>query len=180
MSTYPITVSTVNLKHRGGTKFYTFLLAQTADGKGLLIKRYGKVGTFGQIIEERYDTYKGAEKAFEKTFDEKTSGRKGYEVDGATRELTVSGPGDLLTVFGRMLWPKLSAATVKHLDPSYDTTGRREPDPPRFGEDGEYLGEPEPRTLSPEEVETAKQAAIDEEKAKRAAIYAENENFGRF
>jgi predicted DNA-binding WGR domain protein len=177
MTTYPISATVVPLKHQGGTKFYHLTLIKTADGKGALLRRFGKVTVFGELIQQTWPTFAEAEKEFEKIFREKTSGRKGYAPNGIAKETIAADQAGLQDLFGRMLWPKLSADFITHLDASIPTAGRREPDAPRFSEDGEFI-EQKQRTLSPQEIEAARELERQQNAEVAKSAYAANPKFG--
>ncbi|MER9176288.1 WGR domain-containing protein [Mesorhizobium sp. M0955] len=178
MSSYPIKASRVSLDHHGGTKSYHIILVETADGLGLLVKRWGKTGQFGDMKSESYATYREAEKAFERVFNEKT--RKGYAVTGKTVEATANDQHELPGLFGRLVWAKLDAGAIQHICPLMDVADRRQPDPPAFDEDGEFLGKPKPRLLSPQELEEARRLEAEEKKRQEQAGYASNPLYGMF
>lgn len=70
--------------HQGGTKDYHLYLFQSS-GHALIIRRYGKLGTDGQIMQEGVEPKK-ASAAFNKLLKERSS--KGYDM----RPQTVTNP----------------------------------------------------------------------------------------
>lgn len=198
-TTYPIEIQKISLDHKGATKSYHLLLAARADGKCLLVKRWGRKGQFGSISEELFNTTGFAERAFEKVLAEKTG--RGYSVLQETNSNKTAVNAEILVHhFGRPLWAKLSAAAVKQLDEDIDVTGRREPETPRFDEYGNDNGMAQVRmpvytqeqlaaqqAIIDAEKEEARQLLLEQERAKEAAqaekvanMRARNPNFGRF
>ncbi|RWB95512.1 MAG: WGR domain-containing protein [Mesorhizobium sp.] len=178
MSSYPIKATHLSLDHRGGTKSYHTVLVETADGLGLLVKRWGKKGVFGSTKTESYATYREAERAFERIFNEKTRG--GYEVVGKTVETVANDQSELPKMFGRMIYSKLDSGALQHIDPTIDVTGRREPDPPEYDENGDYIGRAPPRVIPRETIEAALKREAEERKQKEQEGYAANPLFGLF
>lgn len=161
-----------SLDHKGGTKAYHLILIKTPDGRGMLIRRFGKVGQFGDVMVEQFPTSAAAEKAFEKLYNEKTSGRKGYFQK--THEESDEDFDGLQKILGRPLWAKLGPSDIKFLNDDADVSGVRERDPNRYDEDGNWLGNPEPRKADiAAEIEASKQQRLEELRQK-------NPLYGRF
>lgn len=179
--TYPMNVRRVDFVHKGGTKAYHLLSIINATGQGVLVKRWGKVSSFGQIKVELYLNAMTTENALEAALRERSS--RGYKVlaDVSSVPLRL---GELKAQVSGPVWAKLGATAVKHLDPSVDTTGMRLADEPDRDEDGVKIDVGP--TLKPP-------TALELEKAERdARVYAEklkrdnlggvedHPNFGRF
>lgn len=174
MSAYPMTVQKVYLEHQGGTKFYALTVVFTNEDKALFIRRWGRKGVFGDMLVEEHNSHKAGVAAYEKLLREKTSGRKGYEAKNESQD-DVLLAADLQRVVGLAQWAKLSASNLKHLDASIDTTGVREPDPPRFDENGDFLGDAPVRKL-----EITEEMIEADKRSKLESAYKSNPKFGMF
>lgn len=172
---YPINVRSISLDHQGGTKSYHLYLIQNADGKAVVINRWGKTGQLGELKAETYDNVPNAERAFEKKESEKS--RKGYRHVGVPKNASAANPGELARQIGIPIFNKMGAKAVNHLDPGYDTSKMRDAEPNRLNEDGRLTGDDAPRKadLSEDLAEMRKQEA-----AESAAAYADNDLYGRF
>jgi predicted DNA-binding WGR domain protein len=184
---YPIEVARVMLEYSDGrksNKFYELFFVQTSDGRSAVIRRYGKIGAFGDVVESIHQSILAGEKEFEKLLKQKTG--KGYQSKKNTTEIAQDASG-LRALFGPALWPKLSAKMVAHLDPSVNTSTRApEAPPPRFDEDGNFTPPP-PKVHSPEEIAAARARQQEErerqaeiERAEAAQEYRKMPGFGRF
>lgn len=171
MSPYPIEIQRVNYAHQGGTKAYFLTLLQTSEGNSVLIKRWGRVGAFGDVKFETYLSHSEGERAFKSA--QNTRGTKGYRVESIDT-LTAASLDETTKIIGRPTWAKMDPATLTHIDASLSTKGVREADQPRFTEDGEFI-DPQPRKveISAEDIERDRQARFD-------LLRAKNPNFGRF
>ena len=184
---YPIEFARVMLECSDGArtnKFYELFFAQTSDGRAAVVRRYGKIGAFGDVVEKVHKTIQAAEREFESLLKQKTG--KGYKVIKNTTEVAQDAKG-LRVIFGPALWPKLSASLVAHLDHELSTNTRpAEQDTPRYDEDGKFIP-PAPKVHSPEEIAAAR-AREEEERARQAEVeraanaveYQKLGNFGRF
>lgn len=175
MSAFPMTVQKVYLEHQGGTKFYALTIIFTNEDKALFLRRWGRKGVFGDMIVEEHKSHKAGVAAYEKLLREKTSGRKGYEVKNEGQDDVHDGVDELKRVVGLAQWAKLSASNLKHLDASIDTTGVREPDPPRFDENGDFLGDAPARKL-----EITEEMVEADKRARMESAYKSNPKFGMF
>jgi predicted DNA-binding WGR domain protein len=174
MSVYPIKTRSISLDHQGGTKSYHLHMIEAANGHCVVINRWGKTGAFGEVDIKTFDSPVKANRAFDKKENEKT--RKGYSQVGSTRETTAADASELVKAVGMAVFNKMGAAAVKHLDPTFDTTGMREADPPQYDEE------------TGRKLDTARRANLDElmrqqKAAEEAAVleaYAANDLYGRF
>lgn len=174
MSIYPIKSRSISLDHRGGTKSYHLMIIEAANGKCVVINRWGKTGSFGEMKVETFDSPVAAQKAFDKK--EREKGRNGYSQTGSTRDTEAADASELVKAIGMATFNKMGAAAVKHLDPNFDTTGMREADPPQYDEE------------TGRKLDTARRANLDEmmrqqKAAEEAAVleaYAANDLYGRF
>ena len=175
MTSYPITFEAVHLKHQSGTKQYTIYLFKTDDGRSLHLNKYGKVGAFGQLQVLCYDTHAAGTKSFNSKERSRVSG--GYRQEGPLRGHIIDNAKELRDAFGLPVWSKIGKEAINHLDPTIDTSGMREGDPPRLDEEGRLTGQDKPRV-----VDLA--AEVEAEKARLAAeserTLKNNPNFGRF
>jgi predicted DNA-binding WGR domain protein len=174
MSVYPIKMRTISLDHRGGTKSYHLMMIEAANGNCVVVNRWGKTGVFGEMKVETFDSPVKAQKAWDKKEREKTG--KGYSQTGSTREAIASEQSELSRTIGLSTFNKMGASAVKHLDPSFDTTGMREADPAQYDEE------------TGAKIDTSRKAdlsnLIQEQKQREAEnaarAYAENDLYGRF
>ncbi|QNH71691.1 hypothetical protein V1VFAS_096 [Rhizobium phage V1VFA-S] len=174
MSVYPIKVHSISLDHRGGTKSYHLMMIQAANGNSVVVYRWGKTGVFGETKIETYDSPVKAQKGWDKKEREKTN--NGYSQTGPVVEKTANDASELMAAIGRNMFAKLGASNVKHLDPSFDTSGMREADDPQYDEEtGRKLDTARKMDLA---------ALLEEQKRKEeaeiAANYEVNELYGRF
>lgn len=173
---YPITVTQQSLDHRAGTKSYHFTLISNADGKSVLVFRYGKKGQFGQIIVNTYETVEKAEKAWASKEREKSGSTGGYTPISGRIVKTAVVSSDLVKTVGLSLFNKMGASAVRHIDPTFNTDGMRDVDPPTVGEDGRSTGDTSRKVNM---TELKEQQRVEEE-ARAAQTYAENADFGIF
>lgn len=172
MSGQKYVLKRTSLKHRGGTKEYHLVLIVTPQQTGILIRRFGKVGAFGEVMVEQFNNALVAEANYCQLLLKKTAERKGYSK--TVSNSTECDFDELQKRIGRPLWAKLSPANIRFLNADADVTGVREPDPPRFDEEGRWLGNPEPRKADlTAEIEAAKAARLEELRQK-------NPLYGRF
>jgi predicted DNA-binding WGR domain protein len=76
---FPITIDKLSLRHRSGTKEYHLVLVSNAKGHGLLIKRWGKAGAWGQLQMALYKSATATQAAFDKMRATKES--RGYSIE---------------------------------------------------------------------------------------------------
>lgn len=135
MSVYPISVHTVSMDHKGGTKSYHLVRLVTNDGKSVVVNRWGKKGVFGDIKVHHFRS--GEERvgvnAFDKKYREKTS--NGYETV-RDDEVYPKDETELRRALGRTLFIALGATTVSFIDPDIDVSGLRDAKRADYDEDG--------------------------------------------
>lgn len=173
MSVYPITSKIVSLDHQGGTKSYHLHLIQAANGNCVVINRWGKTGSFGEMKVETFDSPVKAQRAFDKKETEKT--RKGYRQTSSARETTAKDSSELVKAVGVTFFNKMGVAAVSHLDPGFDTSGMRQLDGPNWDEDGNKLDPT--RKVDPAVIREA-QLKAQQEAIEQA--YQSNDLYGRF
>ena len=176
---YPLDFANVHLEFTDdkSKKFYNASLVGNAEGKAIVVKRWGKIGVIGEMKVESFPTLAKAEKEYESIVSSKL--RKGYERQrGDTKQIT--NETAFRMAIGPAVWPKLPPGPLVHIVPDMDVSGRRELDPARFSEDGKYLGEPAARVFSKTEIAAARERERQAEQAEAVKAYANNSNFGRF
>lgn len=174
MSVYPIKVHTISLDHRGGTKSYHLHMIQAANGNCVFIKRWGKTGVFGECKIETFDSPIKAQKAWDSK--ERAELNKGYSQTGPVVEKVARDQSELVAAIGRNTFNKLGPAAVKHLDPSFDTTGMREAEDPQYDEEtGRKIDTSRKMDLAELMAEQKRQ-----EEAERQRTYESNDLYGRF
>jgi len=99
--TFPIKVKVYHRRHTGGSKFYHAILITTADGKGAVITRYGKVTAYGAVDVQLHLNASAAQIAWQKKCREK-NGRdysvahiSGLGADADGREYTIHSISEL-------------------------------------------------------------------------------------
>ncbi|WP_062120595.1 WGR domain-containing protein [Aureimonas sp. AU40] len=165
----------ITLDHKSGTKdYHVYSICCAETKRSILIKRWGKVGAFGQIDVQTFDTNEGAVNEFWKVVRSKTTPRKGYE-EGAKKDDL--GDADMVKTFlGIGVFTSIGADALDHLKAGIDTTGcKRGAKPANRDDDGNWIGDPPPKLVEVDE------AAIERERISReTAANAENPNFGIF
>lgn len=134
MSVYPISIEEISLHHKGGTKAYHLIILASENGKSVVVYRYGKIGVFGQMIIERYDTVLAGENAFHKKLREKQNGGYGL-IAMPTRSSVLLDAAELKQRLGRALAPVFGPDNYLHLDPDFDIAGVKS-SRPEYDEDG--------------------------------------------
>lgn len=161
-----ILIRKVSMQHRGGTKEYHLLsVRNTTTGKAILVTRWGKTGTWGQMKTEK-GTETDVSRAFDAKFDEK-SGR-GYRITNE-KNASAANADEAQHIIGITYWPQIGAANLEHVLPGVDTTGVREAKPATWKEtkDGKWERDDKPEHSMP-----TKEDEIAEAKA--------NPNWGLF
>jgi predicted DNA-binding WGR domain protein len=176
---YPMVVKKLHLNHQGGTKFYAMTLVATSTDKCIFIRRWGKVKAFGEILVQKFHGVGAATKEFDTFL--RGRERRGYRIE-ASEANPAEDQEQLIRQVGRATWAKLPPDALTHLDSTISTAGVREAEPPRYDEDGNFVGNPPPRKYELSEEEKA--AVLAEQRAKEEALQAKrraaNPNFGRF
>lgn len=138
--------------HRGRTKTYQLTIITTDTGRGMLIKRWGKVGTFGQMSVEVGDA-RSIRHQFDAKYREKFDGE--YTVDLDDELTKVTSVDELKRVLTLPVWYKLGAANIAFLFPEEDTTDVRAPEEIKWMKvDDRYVVEPKPPMPMPVKEET--------------------------
>lgn len=128
---YPMLIEKVWLDHRGGTKSYQIMRVTAADGKSLLIWRWGKTGKEGQVQVFTLDDEQSACDAFKNKVKDRE--RSGYSerTNGtapAFISTTAQDGSQLRLAIGVSTFYKLGTEAILHVDPDAKTDGVREPD----------------------------------------------------
>lgn len=181
-STYPISIEIVSLEHKGGTKAYHLYRMSTKSGASLVAFRWGKVGTFGEVQTHKFDTIGSAEEAFDKKLAAKMRGGYSPSTRHDPKPSTAPSFEDLRDAIGRPMLTRLGPTNLKHIDPNIDTTGMKEPDPPRLDENGRLHPGTEAKKRREEEERVRKAAAeiAAREEQERQEAYKDNPLFGAF
>jgi len=175
MSVYPMEGTKCSLTHKGGTKEYFITLMANAQGKAIVVRRWGAKGAIGQVRVAKFDTVAEAENDYTKEVMKRQSSSKGYQITDE-KIVSVDAPEKLSLVIGRTVFPKIGASNVTHLDPNYDTAGMREPESNRDDDDN-YIGEYRRRVkFDPDAVAAVERA----EREKELDVLRSNPKFGRF
>lgn len=175
MGVYPLQIRKVTWPHKGGTKeYHLHEIVDLANNRSVLIKRWGKVGSFGQIKVEYGDIAAMSEIVIAITRDKRANG---YDISTKMEEREATSFADLPGKVGRALFPKIGKEALSFIDPDADVSGMREADQPDFDEDGNRLAKAA-RVPSPtyEQLEVA--AAIEREKERK--LDENHPNFGLF
>jgi predicted DNA-binding WGR domain protein len=179
---YPIDFTQIALAYSDGNrsnKFYNVSLIAAANGMAIMVRRWGKAGTPGEMKIERFAIPKKAEAEFEKLVEQKIS-RSGYQVKSNDIK-RVDDEAQLRMALGPAVWPRIPGPDLLHVFPTMDVTGRAtELKAPRFNEDGRYLGEPKPKVFSEAEIRAAKEAEKLDQQREAEKVYAANPRFGMF
>lgn len=139
-SPYPMTVRKVRMSHSGGTKAYHFVLITTDGGPGMLLKRWGKVGVWGQMAFEHFHKSVDAAAAFRRQARERLTPRKGYAIE-EDRSSAAKDQSELKRALGLQYWAKMGVANLEFLDPEIEAVGSREHRNPevQFDDDGNII-----------------------------------------
>lgn len=172
---YPIKVTQQSYDHKGGTKSYHYTLIEAANGKSVVIFRFGKKGQFGQLNVHEFDTPKAAWKVYEKKEEEKQKG--GYYPIGTQTVKVANSSSEIVPAVGMALFNKMGARAVNHIDPGFDTSKmRKEADPANLDEEGRRVGD----TSRKADIRDLMEQQKREEAAEAARAYDDNEEFGIF
>lgn len=171
MTTYPIALRKKSMIHRQGTKEYHQVLITNGDGKALLIQRWGKRNTEGQMQVVAYNTTGAAVSEFDKKDRQKRS--NGYEHD-SSRDTIVecADEFEFRKKLGHIYLHKLGPKNLEHIAPGADTSNVVDAEePPVFDPNGRVVRKGyEPRHKFTDFVEPPKPTVESQ--------VAENENWG--
>ncbi|WLR91029.1 WGR domain-containing protein [Shinella zoogloeoides] len=163
------------MSHKGGTKDYFLTLVVNAQGRAIVIRRWGAKGATGQVRVKKFASQLEAEVDYQKELDHRQSGSKGYRITDS-KTLQIEKREAFPFVVGRTVFPKIGPANVQHLDPTYDTTGMREPESNRDDDDNFIGNATRHVTIDPDVVARAEAARKEAELAEMK----QNPKFGRF
>jgi predicted DNA-binding WGR domain protein len=175
-SFYPMRQEQVHFRHQGGTKGYYLTSITNAQGDGILIRRWGKLGRESSIKVEVFAA-KQRDRVLLGAFKERE--RKGYREEKPQAQ-TLTHSADLFNAIGRIYFPKIGKEAIEHLDPNYDTSGMKSTVDPDFDEDGNRVVKSARPAFTPEQLEEAKLQAEREAQAAKMAAYKSHPLFGRF
>lgn len=177
MSVYPITIRFISMEHKGGTKSYNLAHIVAADSRSVVVNRWGKTGTFGDIKASHFrkEEYGKADKALTAKYREKLG--NGY-AETNDRFVSASDETELRRALGRMLFIKLGASTIKWLDPNIDVSGLKDAEHPSYDEDGYKVDNA--RRVDPRELERQLEAQKRAETEAAAAEMKSLPTYGMF
>jgi predicted DNA-binding WGR domain protein len=137
---FPLKVTKRSFDHRGGTKEYHTLLiaASNGDERGLLVKRWGKTGAWGQLQFIGGDTTRVTAE-YDKVIREK-SGR-GYSPTKQT-DRTVNSVAELREAVGPGYWREMGSYLpdlLPDVDPA-EFVGAKSAAEPRWDDEGNPTG----------------------------------------
>jgi predicted DNA-binding WGR domain protein len=171
MPVYPIALRKKSMLHRQGTKEYHQVLITNGEGKAVLIQRWGKRNTEGQMSVQTYDDAYQAVGMFDaKDRDKK---RNGYEHDPARDTIVeCKDEAEFRKKLGHIYLHKLGVANLEHIAPGADTSNVKDPEPPpQFDANGKVVRKGyQPKHTFTDFVEPAKPTVAEE--------VAQNENWG--
>lgn len=133
---YPITVLKQSGRARSssGGKDYHLVLIQNVNGKSLVIHRWGRARQWGNGWKlEQFDDPRDADRAYAKKYSEKMHGE--YTDHFLNKNITVNDAGELQKALGHQYMKQIGKA-IAHVDPSFDTTKLRDPQPETEWEKG--------------------------------------------
>ncbi|MCP1540031.1 WGR domain-containing protein [Methylorubrum extorquens] len=141
MTVYPIAIRKKSMLHRQGTKEYHQVLIVNGEGRAVLVQRWGKKNTTGQMKVETFERSEMAVTSFEMKDSEKRSHRGGYEHDaGRDNLIECANAAEFAKALGPHLRFNMGAANLLHVAPDLDVSGVKEPDPvPEFDRDGKVV-----------------------------------------
>lgn len=121
---FPINMHKRKLVHKGGMKEYHTVILLTDDDRALVIRRWCKVKSWGQMEVECFSDREVGSNAFFAKIEEKS--KRGYVVDpGISHE--VLDLSDLKRILGAQYWAQLGPENAEWLIPGVDTTGIKAP-----------------------------------------------------
>ncbi len=177
---YPLDFASYSMEFSDGqrsNKFYHATLVVAANQSAIIVRRWGKIGQPGELKIDKFAIQKKAESEFEKLLQSKLG--KGYTTKSSNIK-QVNTQDELRLAFGPAVWPRLPGSALQHIVADIDVSGRRELNPPRYDENGKWLGEPPARVFSRTEIEKARQAQAEADRMEAAKTYASNPRFGLF
>jgi predicted DNA-binding WGR domain protein len=161
---FPITVVKQTLEHRTHEKDYHQVLIRRPDGRSLLVQRWGRRGSFGQMQVLALPDALSSDLAYREKLREKES--RGYEPQ-PVRLFTVATENELKKMLATV-WLKLGADNIKHLLPDASTDAVRDPPPvAEWGTDKDgkpvLLNPVKPKAVKETEPTIADRVAVDPE-----------------
>ena len=150
MPTFPIVVRKKSMLHRQGTKEYHQVLVTNADDKALVIHRWGKARTEGQMKAIQFETGRGGFALFDEKDREKDAEPRefvfiNYFFSRLTFTNQVGDPSGLKGVslgpignpvgpMGRLYMTMACGGNLNHVCPELDTAGVKEPEVAEYEE----------------------------------------------
>lgn len=158
MSVYPITISKTTMGYTYGRsdKQYHVLVLHNADGRAVLINRWGKRGSWGKLDVQQYNSDDEAYKTAQKLTGYKISSR-GYTIE-AENTVECNDARKLIDALGPQYYYNIGCEALKWLDPDISVSGVKPPESlsPVFVQDknGRWVPEPRPPRMPAELVPT--------------------------
>ncbi|MDE4297067.1 WGR domain-containing protein [Phaeobacter gallaeciensis] len=179
---YPVRIEAISLDHKGGTKSYHITKVTNQNGKSLVIYRWGKTGAFGEVMTEKFESASAADKAFEKKLGTKMKGGYSPDAQHDPMPVDVNDFDGLRKKLGRPTMARLGPDHISHIDGDVDTSGVKDAETPRIGEDGRLnpQAEAEKRKRLEEEKRKARKEMERRQQQEYEAAYTANPNFGAF
>lgn len=166
---YPITISKESIRNpdsASGGKDYHAVLIATADQRGMVIKRWGKSGSWGTGFKvEPFNSVEEAKREYVSILKEKR--KRGYRKDLIAPSPTphvANTEEEFKRILGVMLWPHLGPDALRWIDPAMNVTGAKLKKTIEWKQldDGRYVPAEEAPKIIPEPQEnTEERAAAD-------------------
>lgn len=178
---YPISIESMVLEHKGGTKSYRVTVIES-ERVHMVVCRWGKVGTVGQI---KVDTFNSTDK-FDEFAEQKIREKfaRGYQVDPRVdpKPQSVSNFSALRAALGRPLMSQLGPNDLLAIDPNAEVKGVKERQDYRWDEHGNENPnfEKERLAIIEREKAVALQLAAQKEDKSREEFYKDDPMFGAF
>lgn len=175
MSVYPMTIYTESMDHKGGTKSYHFMIIANAQGKSVLVNRWGKTGAFGQFQVQTFEKFSEATAAKSKKRADRRN--NGYQIGNVDKQDQIFDADGLRKFLGHGYGPQFGPDNLLHLDPEYDVTGVRGAKVD-YDADGNKIDNA--KRVDRAAIEEAQRREREEQQAREQVQYSANPNFGLF
>ena len=122
MSDFNILLTYMHLTHKAGSKDYDcYLLTDNIRGHHLVVFRYGKVGSAGQIIVQRFTDAIKASGFIDKKIADKRA--HGYSSAPIKTDIRIESTAELSSGVGRSTFLRRGKDNLEWLHPNIDVTG---------------------------------------------------------
>ena len=113
---FPMTIKSLSMDHKGGTKSYHLLLISSDQtGASVLINRFGKTGAFGQTQEFSFEARDHAEREFFKKYEEKSKNGYRETISAKSDDVTAITETALINLIGPQMWAKIKTRVANTL-----------------------------------------------------------------